>query len=136
MRARSKTIQMQRRAVGESVTSKRAAQRKRKLQTDLQTLYAEVMDGEAVLHWRLPGWQSAERMIEAGLAAITKVAMQDGDVEIAMKAGMYLVEYGMRVMERGGKQIEGAGVMAQLEQLYRKALPVEAEALVVEEPGS
>lgn len=109
-------------------------QRKRKLEQDLQALYAEVMDGEAVLHLRLPGWQNAERMMEAGLAAIVRVANQDFDVEFALKAGMYLLDYGMRLQERAGVKLEGSQVMAQLETLYRKALPAEpVEALVVEE---
>jgi hypothetical protein len=39
-----------------------------------------------------------------------------------------LITYGQQAVERGGKVLESNGVMAQLESLYRKALPVEAEA--------
>lgn len=110
-------------------------QRKRKLEQELTALYAEVIEGETVLSLRLPNWRSGEAQIESGLAAITRVAKQEAHPEIALKAGIFLIEYGTRTMERAGKQLEGSSVMAQLEQLYRKALPVEAEVqpLVVEE---
>lgn len=122
--------------MGASITAKRAAKRKSKLQRDVENLYAEVVEGETVLTLRLPNWRSAEGMIESGLAAMVIISRQDKDPEIAYKAAGFLVEYGTRQLERGGKLLDSGGVMAQLEGLYRKALPVEAEVaepLVVEE---
>lgn len=119
-----------------NATEKHKNRRKRKLQRDVEDLYAEIVEGETVLTLRLPNWRTAEAQIESGLAAVTKVAQQEEDPEMAFKAGVFLIDYGHRQMERAGKMLDAGGVMAQLEGLYRKALPVDAEAQpLVEEEG-
>jgi hypothetical protein len=106
-----------------------------KLADDVDKLYGEIVEAEAVMSLRLVGWQDASSILQSGLACMTKIATQEDNWEIAYKAAGFLITYGQQAMERSGRQIEGSQVMAQLESLYRKALPVEAEGepLVVEE---
>lgn len=109
----------------------------RKLADDVTKLYGEIVEAEAVMSLRLIGWEDARTILQSGLAAMTKIASQEVDWEIAWKAAGFLITYGQQAIERGGKTLEGTAVMEQLASLYRKALPVEAEseALVQEAEG-
>ena len=102
-----------------------------KLEDDVDRLYSEVMEAEAVRQWRLPGWREAANVLEHGLAAMVRRSQQEEDREIAYKAAGFLMEYGKREMEREGQGAKHGGqVMDQLEALYRKALPEGVAPLV------
>jgi len=106
----------------------------RELAQDVTALYGEIMDAEPMVQMRWPGWTKAENVLEHGLTCMAQVAAQTENREMAYKASGFLIEYAGRAIERAGG-MNGNTVMAQLESLYRKALPVESEAepLVVEE---
>ena len=95
-------------------------------------VYSEIVDGEAIVTYRWPGWKNAENVIEMGLASLAEVAKQRVDPKAAMQAGLWLVEYGNRQLEKSGRSADGAAIMNQLEALYKRALPgAEGEPLVV-----
>jgi hypothetical protein len=103
---------------------------KKALQRDVEKLYGEVMDAEAVMALRLVGWEDARVILQSGLAAMVQISRQEADVEMAYKAAGFLIEYANRQMERAG-QNHGGEIMEQLKALYAKALPERSDPLVV-----
>jgi hypothetical protein len=103
----------------------------RKTREDIEKLYAEVIEGEAIATLRLPGWEDAKTLIESGLAAMVMISRQEEDLEMAYKAAGFVIEFGQRAMERAGGT-QGQEVMEQLRALYAKALPESSEPLVAE----
>jgi hypothetical protein len=94
-------------------------------------VYAEIVDGEAIVTYRWPGRKNAENLI-MGLASLAEVAKQRDDPETAMRAALWLVEYGNRQLEKSGRSADGAAIMNQLKALYKRALPgAEGEPFVV-----
>ena len=97
------------------------AKRKKNIARDLERVFGTPVVLESCAPVRDP-----RKLLEHGLVTMVRVS-QSPDLEYAMQAGRWLVDYATRILERQGQQQkpkadERVQIIAELKGLYAKAL--------------